>query len=193
MKTAQKPTYSFLILTILLIVINTLVARYIAVRSPIGETWIPILYPVVVLMILWTLWFGAYGAIAAYAGCFAGAGILAGIPPDVAVYWSLADLWQVLIPLLALRMLQVDLSLHSRRDMLLAIAFAVLINNAFGAAWGSVTLAIGNVIAWADVPALFASWFGGNVILTALLLLPALYYLTPKVKTSKLFVRNYWD
>ena len=99
----------------------------------------------------------------------------------------------MLIPLLALRMLQVDLSLPSRRDILLTIAFAVLINNAFGAAWGAVTLAIGNVIAWAAVPALFASWFGGNAILTGLLVLPALYYLTPKVKTSKFFVRNYWD
>jgi len=191
MRTAHKPTYSFLVLTVVLIIINTLIARYFAI--PLGPDGIPSFYPAVVFMILFTLWFGAYGAIAAYAGCFAGAGILAGIPPQVAVYWSLADLWQVLIPLVALRMLQVNLSLATRRDMILVIVFAVLINNAFGAAWGAVTLAIGNIKAWADVPALFGGWFANNVILTALLLLPTLYYLTPKIRTSTLFVREYWS
>lgn len=193
MRVANKPTYSFIILTIVFIIINTLVARYIA-YSPPYDSPIPALYPAVVFMILFTLWFGAYGAIAAYAGCFLGAGILSGtIPPGVAVYWSLADLWQVLIPLAALRMLDIDPGMRTRTDMLMVILFAVLINNAFGAAWGSVTLAFGNVIAWAQVPPVFASWFFGNVILTALLLLPALFYLTPKIERSKLFVRQYWN
>ncbi len=194
MRTAHKPTYSFLLLTIALIIINTLIARYLAIPSPFGSIWIPTIYPAVALMILFTLWFGAYGAIAAYVGGFIGAGILTGIvPPEVAVYWALADLWQVLIPLVAFRMLRINLDLSTRRDQVNIILFAVLINNAFGAAWGAVTLAIGNVIEWVDVSSVFTSWFAANVILTTLILLPALFYLTPKVMKSKLFVKEYWN
>jgi hypothetical protein len=193
MRTAHKPTYSYLILTIALILINMLVARYVAIRTPYWDSILPIFYPAVVLMILFTLWFGAYGAIAAYIGCFAGAGLLAGIPPDVALYWSFADLFQVLIPLAAVRILQVNPDLRTRRDLLCMFLFAVLINNAVGAAWGAVTLAIGNVISWGEVVPLFAGWFTGNAILTTLLLLPALYFLTPAVRGSRLFVREFWN
>ena len=193
MRTVYKPTYSFLVLTIVLIAVNTLLARFLAFPSPFAPGGVPTIYPAVAFMILFTLWFGNYGAVAAYLGCFIGAGVLTGMEPDVAVYWSFADLWQVLIPLVALRMLAVNLDLSTRRDQLNAILFAVLINNAFGAGWGAVTLAIGDVIEWAEVSAIFGSWFLWNVILTAVILLPALALLTPKVQGSKLFVRQYWN
>jgi len=193
MRVTHKPTYSFILLTIVLIIINTAIARFIAIRSPLGTSWIPIIYPAVAFMILFALWFGAYCAIAAYVGCFIGAGILTGIPPEVAIYWAFADLWQVLIPLVALRMLQVDLTLSTQRDWIMVVLFAVLINNAFGAAWGAVTLALGKVIEWASVSSVFVSWFTGNIIVTTLILLPALFYLTPKVMKSKLYVKEYWN
>jgi len=193
MKTANKPTYSFLLLTIVLIIINTLVARFLAFPSPVGPAGLNTIYPAVALMILFTLWFGCYGAIAAYAGCFIGAGVLSGMPPDVAAYWSFADLWQVLIPLVALRMLRINLDLSTRRDQVNVVLFAVLINNAFGAAWGTATLAIGNVIEWVDISSTFGSWFIANVIITTVIVIPAIFYLTPAVQKSRLFVRQYWQ
>lgn len=193
MRVTKKPTYSFLVLTIVLIVVNTLVAKFLAFPSPFGPAGVLTIYPAIALMILFTLWFGGYGAIAAYAGCFIGAGILSDIPPDVALYWSLADLWQVLIPLVALRMLHINLDLSTRRDQVNVLLFAVLINNAFGAAWGAVTLAIGHTIEWADVASVFANWFIMNVILCLLIVVPALFYLSPTVQKSKLYVSKYWN
>lgn len=193
MRVVKKPTYSYLVLTIVLIIICTLIAKYLAFSSPFGPAGVLTIYPAIALMILFTLWFGGYGAIAAYAGCFIGAGILSDIPPDVAVYWALADLWQVLIPLIALRMLRIDLGLSTRRDQVNVILFAVLINNAFGAAWGAVTLAIGHVIEWAQVTSVFMNWFIMNVILCALIVIPALFYLSPVVEKSKMYVREYWN
>jgi hypothetical protein len=144
-------------------------------------------------MILFTLWFGGYGAIAAYVGCFIGSGVLAGIPINVTWYWSLSGLWQVLIPLVAFRMLNVDLTLAKRRDMMIFVIFGLVINNAFGALWGTVTLAIGNLIAWAEVTPAFSAWFIGNIIVTALIVPLALRYGTPHIQRTKIFVRNYWD
>jgi len=194
MKTAYKPTYSFLILMIGLIIINTLLARFAVLALPFGGVpGISSLYIAVAFMILFGLWFGGYGAIAAYVGCFIGSGVLSGIPVQVNWYWSLADLWQVLIPLVAFRMLNVDLTLGKRRDLMYFILFAVLINNAFGAAWGAVTLALGTVIQGTQVAPVFFRWFIGNVILTLLIVPLALRYGTPYIRKTKVFVRNYWD
>jgi hypothetical protein len=194
MRITYKPTYTFLVLLIALIIINTLLARFAVIVLPFGGVpGVSTLYFAVAFMILFTLWFGAYGAVAAYVGCFIGAGVLSGIPPEVSVYWSLADLWQVLIPLVALRMLNVDLTLDKRRDIIVIVIFGIVINNAFGALWGTVMLAIGNVIAWAEVTPAFIGWFAGNVILTALIVPVALRHITPKIQKSKIFVKNYWD
>jgi hypothetical protein len=194
MKTAYKPTYSFLVLMVGLIVINTLLARFAVLALPFGGVpGISSLYIAVAFMILFTLWFGGYGAIAAYVGCFIGSGVLSGIPVQVNWYWSLADLWQVLIPLVAFRMLNVDLTLGKRRDILIFVIFGVLVNNVFGALWGTVTLAIGNMIAWAEVTPAFFAWCIGNIVVTAVIVPLALRHGTPLIRKTKVFVRNYWD
>jgi len=194
MKTAHKPTYSFLVLTIGLIIINTLLARFAVLALPVaGVPGVSGLYIAVAFMILFALWFGGYGAIAAYAGCFIGAGVLSGIPAQVNWYWSLAGLWQVLIPLVAFRMLNADLALSKRRDILIFVIFGVLVNNAFGALWGTVTLAVGNLIAWAEVTPAFVAWCIGNIVVTAVIVPLALRYGTPRIQKTKIFVRNYWD
>ncbi len=194
MRITHKPTYTPLIVLIALIIINTILARFAVLVLPFGGvTGISSLYIAVPFMILFALWFGAYGAIAAYVGCFIGAGVLSGIPPEVSLYWSFADLWQVLIPLVALRMLTIDLSLENRRDIIYFVIFGVLVNNAFGAAWGTVTLAIGNIIQWTEITPAFTGWFAGNVILTALIVPLALRYGSSKIRKSTIFVRNYWD
>jgi integral membrane sensor domain MASE1 len=90
-------------------------------------------------------------------------------------------------------MLNVDVTLDKRRDMMIFVIFGIVINNAFGALWGTVTLAIGNMIAWTEVTPAFFAWFIGNVIVTALIVPLALRYVTPKIEKSKVFVRHYWD
>jgi hypothetical protein len=196
MKNAREPTYSFVILTLVLIVINTLIARFCAIALPGGVGGVSVLYIAVAFMILFTLWFGAYGAIAAYAGTLIGSGLLATnpvIPAGVAIYWSIAGLLQVLIPLIALRTFEVDLSLENRRDWVLLLLFGVLINNVVGAAWGAYTLALGNVITSSQIGSTFTLWLIGNIIVTAIIVPLALRHLTPKVQRSKLYVKNYWD
>ena len=196
MKNVHEPTYSFVILTLVLIVVNTIIAWLCVIALPGGVGGVSMLYVAVAFMILFTLWFGAYGAIAAYAGTLIGSGLLSTNPAlhgGVAIYWSIAGLLQVLIPLVALRTFEADLSLENRRDWTLLLLFGVLINNVVGAAWGAYTLALGNVITSSQIGSTFTLWLIGNIIVTVLIVPLALRHLTPKVQKSKLFVKYYWE
>jgi hypothetical protein len=187
----KPPFYPYIALFFILVIVNTVVAKIAVVSSNIAPG-ASSFYLVVALMIVFTLWFGMWGAMAAYTGCFIGAGILSGIPPDVCLYWSLADFWQVLIPLFAIRFLKADPSLRSMRDLWIILAFGVFLNNLAGALWGSVSLALGGVIPWSEIYGVFVGWWIGNVIV-CLLLVPVLLYLcTPVIRDHNLFVWDYW-
>jgi integral membrane sensor domain MASE1 len=196
MRNAQEPTYSFVILTLILIVVNTVLAFASTKFIPGNAAGIAYIFPAVAFMILFTLWFGGYGAIAAYVGTLVGAGLLASDKlannPAVAVLWAVAGLLQVLIPLVAVRSFEIDLTLENRRDVSLIILFGVVINNLVGAAWGAWTLGLASGDSGA-MGSVFFTWFIGNVIVTILLVPLSLKIFTPKIQRSKLFVKSYWD
>jgi hypothetical protein len=186
------PLFLYVALFFLLFCINALVARFVIFSFGIVPG-VSALYAVVALMIVFTLWFGMYGAVAAYAGCLIGAGLLSGIPIDVSMYWSLADLWQVLIPLLAFRVFRADPSLRSMRDVRVLAVFGIVINNMAGALWGSVTLALGGIVSWEAVVSVFSGWLIGNFVVCIVLVPVFLYFGTPIIRDHELFVRNYWN
>jgi len=194
MKKDREPTYSFEILTVVLIFIDTVLAWVSIAALPVAAApGVSVLYVAVAFMILFTLWFGAYGAIAAYVGTLIGGGFLSGIDPRVAIFWAVAGLLQALIPLIAFRSFDVDLTLSNTRDWTYLLLFGVLINNFIGAAWGSITLAIGGVIPNSAITGVLFSWFLGDVIVTIIILPIALSRLTMRINKSSLFVKNYWN
>jgi|SRR5665811_1436796 len=140
----QKSVYLYLIILIILIILNSLLSRFAIITWQIAPG-VAGLYFAVAFMIAFTLWFGVWGAIAAYIGCFIGAGMTGGLPPGVNVYWSLADLWQVLIPLIAFKTLGADVGLKTKRDFLIFLIFGLVLNNLAGAGWGAITFAAGQV------------------------------------------------
>jgi hypothetical protein len=182
--------YVYLIILVIATAINTLVARYatVAWSSRPGASDI---YFAIALMIPFTLWFGAWGAIAAYAGCVLGA--LGSMPFGVNLYWSLADLWQVLIPLFAFRMLQADAGLKTKRDFLIFLVFGCLINNVVGAVWGPVMLAAGGVAAWSDTAYTLLTWFAGDAVVTLVIGFLLLRFLTGYIVKWHWEVKKYWS
>jgi hypothetical protein len=194
MRNLHEPTYSFVILTFVLILINTVLAYASVKFIPASAGGVAYIFPAIAFMILFTLWFGGYGAIAAYAGTLLGAGLLGSEillkNPQVAVIWAVAGLLQVLIPLVAVRSFEVDLTLENRRDVSLIILFGVIINNLIGAAWGAWTLGL---VEPGMMGTIFSTWLIGNVIVTILIVPIALKVFTPKLQKSRLFVKNYWD
>jgi hypothetical protein len=192
MKTVREPTYSFLFLVIGLILINTVLSRLAMILMPAGQNGVAMIYFPVAFMLLFTFWFGAYGAISSYVGTFFGAGLLSGIPFDVSIYWAFASLWQVLIPLIAFRVFDANVGIENSRDLFHLILFGVILNNVIGAAWGAYTLAAGHVITTTQVMGVFSTWLIGNIVITLLIVPVALRHFTPKIRKSKLFVKNYW-
>lgn len=194
MKNVHEPTYSFVILTFALIIINTILAYGSVKLLPASISGVAYIFPAVAFMILFTLWFGGYGAIAAYAGTLVGSGLMASEilakNPGVAVLWAIAGLLQVLIPLVAIRSFEVDLNLEKRRDIVLVVLFAVIINNLIGAAWGAWTLGLVEPGVMGNA---FSTWLIGNVIVTILLVPLSLRLFTPKIQKSRLFVKYYWE
>jgi hypothetical protein len=192
-KHAQAPTYSFVLLIIVLILINTALAWISARFVPAVTGSIPLVCIAVAFMILFTLWFGAYGAIAAYIGALLG-GVLTRDSllhhPEIAVIWAVGGLLVVLIPLLAIRKFGVDLTLKNRRDWTIILLFAVLINNLVGAAWGAYALSLLEPV---NIAGVFSTLLAGNIIISLLIVPLALRLFTETVSSSKLFVKYYWD
>jgi len=185
----QKPLYSYIVILIIITILNVLLSRFALVTWQIAPG-VSGLYFAVAFMIAFTLWFGIWGAIAAYIGCFIGAGT--GLPPGVNAFWSLADLWQVMIPLIAFRALGADEGLKTRRDFLIFIIFGLFLNNLAGAVWGVSTLALSGIISWNNAPDIIVGWFIPNIIVTIVITPLLLRYITPYIKKSGVYVKNYW-
>lgn len=191
---AQEPTYSFVLLTFALILVDTALA-YLSVKFiPASAGGVSLFFVAVAFEILFTLWFGLYGAIAAYIGTLVGSGLLAteslSRHPEIAVVWAVAGLLQVIIPLIATRVLDVDLAMGRTRDWTIILLFGILVNNLAGAAWGAFTLSFISPI---NIASVFSTWLIGNIIVTVLIVPLALRFGTEKVMRSKLFVKKYWD
>jgi hypothetical protein len=161
-------------------IINMLLARYAALTFS-SIPGVVTFYFAVAFMIPFTLWFGMLGAAATYLGCFVGSGIPAGLPWQVNLYWSLCDLWQVLIPFLAFKFLKADIALKSKRDFAVFLLFGVVLNNFAGALWGSGIFILSGQFVYADFWGLFTNWFLGNMLVTLLITPLLLRFVTPLV------------
>jgi len=182
--------YKYIIIFVIASVINALLARFADVNFPSAPV-VSNLYFAVAFMIAFTLWFGAWGAIAAYLGCIIGSG-LSFVPFSVNLYWSLADLWQVLIPLVAFKGFHADIGLKTKRDFFIYLIFGWLLNCLAGAIWGSTMLAVGGVYGWSEVAKTFISWFVGDLIVVIVITTLLLRYVTGYIIKSGLYVNNYW-
>ncbi|MBE3145053.1 MAG: MASE1 domain-containing protein [Planctomycetes bacterium] len=163
---------------------NILLARYAALSTS-AIPGVVTFYFAVAFMIAFALWFGTWGAIAAYVGCLVGSGIPAGLPLPVNLYWSLADVWQVLIPLAAFRILKADTGLKTKRDFAVFFAFAWLLNNLAGAAWGTTMFVVNGKFS-AEFSNVFLNWFIGNLAVTFLITPVLLKLGTPILKRKRI-------
>lgn len=195
MKNVREPTYSFVILTFILIIIDTFLAWIsVTIFPTLVGGLVSSLFVAVAFMILFTLWFGAYGAIAAYVGTLVGSGLMVSDTlvhnPLIALFWAIAGLLQVLIPLVAVRSFGVNLLMENPRDFTYVLIFGVIINNLIGAAWAAWTLSLAETV---NMVSVFSSWVIGNIIVCIIILPLALKFLTPRIQKSKLFVKYYWE
>jgi hypothetical protein len=174
-----------------LLIINTLLVAFGEVPYPNAPGGVG-LYTATAFMIAFALWFGGWGVIAAYIGCFIGAGMIMGLPVEVNLYWSLADLWQALIPLVAFKTFDAEVGLKTRRDLWIFLCFGWLFNNVVGAGWGASMLALGGFVSWTDASGIFTGWLTGNLIVTIVITPLLLHYVSPYLQRAGVCVKRYW-
>jgi len=178
---------------LLLILINSLLSRFAVIKAPLSSaSGVSSLYFAVAFMIIFAIWYGMWGALSAYIGCMIGAGVLADMPFSLNVIWSLADLWQVMIPIAAFSYFKLDILLRTKRDLGMFFIFACILNNLVGALWGSMSLVVSETIPWTEFTATFEGWFIGNVIATTLIVPFILRYITPYIAQTETYVNKYW-
>lgn len=181
----------YLAIFAVLVLLNTLLVAYGEIpysNAPGGVG----LYTAAAFMIAFALWFGGWGVLAAYLGCFLGAGMLMGLPVEVNLLWSLADLWQAVIPLVAFKAFDADIGLKTKRDLGIFLCFGWLFNNVVGAGWGASMLAAGGFASRAEVPGIFSGWLIGNLIVTIAITPLLLHYVTPYLQRAGVSVHRYW-
>ncbi|WP_342304831.1 MASE1 domain-containing protein [Methanolobus sp. ZRKC5] len=183
----------YLNIFLFLVLVNSLLSRFALINSPISPApGVSSMYFAVAFMIIFALWYGIWGAFSAYLGCMIGAGILADMPFSVNVIWSLADLWQVLIPLAAFAYFKVNIRMRTKKDIAVFVIFACLLNNLVGALWGAFMLAFNGIIQWTEFFVTFEGWFIGNLVTTLIIVPLLLRFVTPYVQQTKSYVRGYW-
>ncbi len=187
----KKPTTKQKIVIFTLITLaNILLARFAALTTS-TIPGVVTFYFAVAFMIVFALWFGVWGVVAAYIGCLIGSGVPAGLPLQVNLYWSLADVWQVLIPIVSFKLLKIDVALKTRKDASVFLLFAWLLNNLAGAVWGT-TMFILNGKFSSEFSSVFLNWFIGNLIVTVLITPLILKLATPVLRKKRILIGSYW-
>ncbi|NPE27922.1 hypothetical protein HNV12_08100 [Methanococcoides sp. SA1] len=173
--------------------VNSLLSRFAVLNFSLNPAaGVSSMYFAVAFMIVFALWYGMWGALAAYLGCIVGAGILADMPITLNIIWSLADLWQVMIPLAAFTYFKVNIRLKTRRDVVYLLIFGVFLNNLVGAFWGNYMLYINGIVPYEEIFLTFKHWFAGNIIATILIVPFLLRYVTPYIQQTESYVEGYW-
>lgn len=180
----------YVLIFILISLINIAIAQISIFPSTPGFSTI---YIAVAFMIPFALWFKGWGVLAAYIGCFVGAGLLSGLGLPINIFWSLADVWQVLIPLIAFLKLKGEVGLSSKRDLGIFLLFGLFLNNLVGALWGASMLFLGGVILWTEFYPIFFNWFVGNMIVTILITPVLLRFISPLLRKYGLDMKGFWN
>ena len=187
----KAPSLKFYLLIFIAITVMNIILAPITITEPFPG--VSTLYIAVAFMIPFAMWFRAWGVVAAYIGCFIGAGMLSGIPLHVNIYWSLADVWQVLIPLVAFMTFKSDIGLSSKKDWIIFLLFGWFLNNLIGALWGTSALIFGGLVSWSEFNSIFLNWFLVNLGVTIVITPILLKLLTPYIRKAGINMSGFWS
>jgi hypothetical protein len=148
-------------------------------------------YPAAAFEVVFGIWFGFWGAAAAYVGVMI-AGLAAGwFSPPVGIVLSLSDFLLAYIPAWTFRKFALNKDLRGWRDVAGLIVSSVFVASFLGSlVYNAINLRLGvlqNTKAfWAGV----VSWNVGNMVIIPLLAIPILKALTGLLEKSGLVVKG---
>jgi integral membrane sensor domain MASE1 len=139
-----------------------------------------------------SIWFGAWGAIAAGLFPLISNALSGSAPLPVSLAYLPGNILQGLIAGWAFRQFVADPRLNSTRDWTIWLFWGAIVPNIVGAGWGSTVLVMFGMITSAAQFTTFLGWFIGNTVPTIILGSLILKYVSPLVIRSKAFTKGYW-
>jgi len=135
------------------------------------------------------LWWGIWGALAGGISGFLL--IAAGTPVPLASFFFIGDLLEAVVPLIAFRVLKLDVGLRNAKSLVGYIIFGViggaLISSLVGPTGIVVTAGL-SMDAWLPT---FIPWLIGDMIVIAVIGIPLLRILTPVIERMPGYVKGY--
>ncbi len=150
------------------------------------------LYPATALEVVFGIWFGVWGAVAAYIGLLIAGSYAGWFPLPLGIILSLSDFAAALIPAAAFRLFRADPSLKNWRDWIIYVAFGIILSSVIPSLYyNSINLAIGWLPGMEAFWLAVISWNIGNYIVTTVIGIPLLKVVTPYIKRSGLYVQKW--
>lgn len=196
-------TVGQIVLYAILTGVATVLAWLGTIAFPIGFAGVSALYIGVAFFIPFALWFGGWGVLLSYIGAFLGGGVIGGGQPILlAMFASLAHVWQCGIPLLAYRTLGKRMGVdptgrvHGKsfgKEGVFFLIFVVVLPNLIGGFWGIGGLTLGGIIPpEAYVPASIG-WWVSNMIACIIISPILLNTVTQVLERMGLLVQGLWS
>jgi len=179
-----------IVITALLIGIGAVVGAFGSFTLPLGFG-VNFFWPAIAVQNVGSVWFGAWGVIAAALFPIISNGI-AGTPVYVSLAYIPANAVQALLPALAFRLFKADPRLRKGRDYLIFLV-AITLGNIFGALYSPLVVLRGFGLLTAEsVPLFIWGWFGGNEVAGIIFGLILLKALSGVVMHSRAFVKKWF-
>ena len=179
-----------IVITALLIGIGAVVGAFGSFTLPLGFG-VNFFWPAIAVQNVGSIWFGAWGVIAASLFPIISNGI-AGTPVYVSLAYIPANAVQAFLPALAFRVFKADPRLRKGRDYLIFL-IAITLGNIFGALYSPLVVLKGFGLLTAEsVPVFIWGWFAGNEIAGIIFGLILMRALSGVVMRSKAFVKKWF-
>lgn len=179
-----------IVITALLIGIGAVVGAFGSFALPLGFG-VNFFWPAIAVQNVGSIWFGAWGVIAASLFPIISNGI-AGTPVYVSLAYIPANAVQAFLPALAFRVFKADPRLRKGRDYVIFLV-AITLGNIFGALYSPLVVLKGFGLLTAEsVPVFIWGWFAGNEIAGIVFGLILMKALSGVVMHSKAFVKKWF-
>lgn len=179
-----------IVITALLIGIGAVVGAFGGFTLPLGFG-VNFFWPGIAVQNIGSIWFGAWGVIAAALFPIISNGIT-GTPVYVSLAYIPANAMQAFLPAWGFRQFKADPRLKSGRDWLVFLV-TITLGNIFGALWSPLVVLKGFGLLTAEsVPLFIWGWFAGNEIAGIIFGVILLKALSPVVIRSRAFVKKWF-
>lgn len=144
----------------------------------------PIFFIGIGFIVVFGIWYGWKGILAAFLGCFFGALISLQMSPEWALVIGLAQGIQVAIPVLVFRVFSLDAALKSAKDISLFFLSGCILNTLINCTIGIYVLFVTENVTSQDYLYYFGVWTGGDMVMIFLISPILLSFGTPYMRAK---------